>query len=231
MFDNFFERVYTQFIAGNGIDMMITGLGSTLLLALSALVLGIVLGTVFAVMKVVPANTLPGKILNGIATVYVTVIRGIPLVVLLLLGYFGIFGPRGWDAMPVGIMIFGINSSAYVAEIMRSGIQAVDKGQMEAGRSLGLPYRAAMVKIVLPQAVKNILPALGNEFIVLIKETSVAGFISIFDLTRAGRAIVSNNYDAFVPYLVLAMVYLVLVLIATGLVHLLERWLARSDNR
>lgn len=158
MFDNFFERVYTQFIAGDGIDMMITGLGSTLLLALSALVLGIVLGTVFAVMKVVPANTLPGKILNGIATVYVTVIRGIPLVVLLLLGYFGIFGPRGWDAMPVGIMIFGINSSAYVAEIMRSGIQAVDKGQMEAGRSLGRPTARPWSKLCFRRRSKIFCP-------------------------------------------------------------------------
>lgn len=231
MFDQFFERVYDQFIAGDGLEMLKTGLGGTLLLALSALVLGIVLGTVFAVMKVIPGRTVVGKICNTIATVYITVIRGIPLVVLLLLGYFGIFGPRGWNEMPVGILIFGINSSAYVAEIMRSGIQAVDKGQMEAGRSLGLPYRASMVKIVLPQAIKNILPALGNEFIVLIKETSVAGFISIFELTRAGRAIVSKHYDAFVPYLVLALIYLVLVLIATGLVHLLERWLAKSDNR
>lgn len=231
MFDHFFQRVSDQFIAGGGFKMLLNGLGGTLLLALAGLVIGVLLGTVFAVMRVIPPNTLMGKLCNAVGAVYVTVIRGIPLVVLLLLGYYGIFGPMGWNPMPVGIMLFGINSSAYVAEIMRSGIQAVDRGQLEAGRSLGLPYRAAMVKIILPQAVKNILPALGNEFVVLIKETSVAGFITIFELTRAGRAIVSNNFDAFVPYLVLAAVYLVLVLLATALVNSLERWLRKSDNR
>jgi His/Glu/Gln/Arg/opine family amino acid ABC transporter permease subunit len=211
--------------------MLADGLGVTLLLAVSALILGIALGTVFAVMRVIPSDTVAGRIFNAIAGLYVTVIRGIPLVVLLLLIYFGIFGPMGWDALPVGILVFGMNSGAYVAEIMRSGIQAVDRGQMEAGRSLGLPYRAAMIKIILPQAVKNILPALGNEFIVLIKETSVAGFITVSELTREGRSIVSSSYDAFVPYLVLAAVYLVLVLLATALVNSLERWLRRSDNR
>ena len=129
----------------------------------------------------------------------------------------------------MAILVFGLNSGAYVAEIIRSGIQAVDKGQMEAGRSLGLSYGVTMKKIILPQAVKNILPALGNEFIALIKETSVAGFITVFDLTRAARSIVSKTYDPLVPYLVLALMYLVLVLIATVLVHQLERVLHKSD--
>lgn len=231
MFDNFFQRIYDQFIAGNGFDQLLSGLKNTLLIALLGLIIGVFLGIVFAIMRVIPRTNFFGKLCNFISIIYITIIRGIPLVVLLLLGYYGIFGPMGANALAVGIIIFGINSSAYVAEIVRSGIQAVDKGQMEAGRSLGLSYRASMLKIVLPQAIKNILPALGNEFIVLIKETSVAGFITVFDLTRAGRAIVSQTYDAFVPYIVLAMVYLVLVLIATYLVGLLERRLGKSDNR
>lgn len=231
MLDNFFERLYIEFIKGDGAAMLLNGLGGTLSLALAALVIGVFLGTVFAVMKVLPGATIFGKACNAAAGVYITVVRGIPLVVLLLLGYYGIFGPMGWGALPVGILIFGINSSAYVAEIIRSGIQAVDIGQTEAGRSLGLPYSATMTKIILPQAVKNILPALGNEFIVLIKETSVAGFITIYELTRAGRAIVSSYYDVFVPYLVLAAVYLLLVMIATFIVNSLERWMRRSDYR
>ncbi|MDL2287113.1 amino acid ABC transporter permease [Eubacteriales bacterium OttesenSCG-928-G02] len=231
MFNNFFQRLYDQFIAGDGFSRLLEGLKNTMLIALFGLIIGVVLGVLLAIMRVIPGNTVFGKICNTVSKIYITVIRGIPLVVLLLLGYYGIFGPMGASALVVGIAIFGINSGAYVAEIVRSGIQAVDKGQMEAGRSLGLSYSTTMLKIILPQAVKNILPALGNEFIVLIKETSVAGFITVFDLTRAGREIVSKTYDAFVPYIVLAAVYLVLVLAATYLVGLLERRLSKSDNR
>lgn len=231
MFDNFFERLYRQYITNDGLALTLNGLLVTLQLALVGLIIGIALGVIFGIMKVMPRNTIFGKVCYTIASGYVTVIRGIPLAVQLLLGYFGILGPLGIDPLPVGMLIMGINSSAYVAEIIRSGIQAVDIGQTEAGRSLGLSYGATMRKIILPQAVKNILPALGNEFVVLIKETSIVGFITITDLTRATGAIVSRSYDVFVPYIVLAVAYLVLVMLATGLVNLLERRMRRSDSR
>lgn len=228
MFENFFERFYTIFISNKGYKLMLDGLKGTLLIAVVALVIGVVVGTIVAVVKVVPKNRFVGFILDPIVNVYITVIRGTPVTVQLLLAYFVLL--KGINSTLVAIIVFGINSSAYVAEIVRSGIMSVDKGQMEAGRSLGLNYRSTMWKIILPQAIKNILPALGNELIVLIKETSVAGLIAIFEVTRAARAIVSSTYDAFVPYLALAAVYLAVVLIATFFVDLLERRLRRSDN-
>ena len=231
MFDNFFERVYRIFIEQSGYKLMLDGLGVTILIALAALLIGIVVGTLLSVIKVTPKSNWIVRILHALADIYITVIRGTPVMVQLLLMYFAILSPLGWDPVIIAILVFGLNSSAYVAEIIRGGILAVDKGQMEAGRSLGLAYRTTMVKIVLPQAIKNILPALGNEFIVLIKETSVAGFITVFDLTRAARALVADTYDVFVPYLVLAAVYLVLVMIATFLVNTLERRLRKSDIR
>lgn len=231
MFDNFFERLYTVFVTKGGISLMLDGLRNTILIALSALLIGIVVGTLLSVVKVTPKSNLLLRVLHGIVDVYITIIRGTPVMVQLLLIYYAVLSPMGWDALIVAILVFGINSSAYVAEIIRGGILAVDKGQMEAGRSLGLSYGTTMLRIVLPQAVKNILPALGNEFIVLIKETSVAGFITVFDLTRAARSLVGSTYDVFVPYLMLAAVYLVLVMIATFFVNLLERRLRRSDNR
>ncbi len=215
--------------------MMLEGLKYTLLMAFFALVIGIVLGTLLAVVKVTPHKSIFGKFLDKIATLYITVIRGTPVMVQLLLCYFGIFAGslRGvpQKALLIAIIVFGINSSAYVAEIIRSGILAVDSGQMEAGRSLGLSYSTTMLKIVLPQAIKNILPALGNEFIVLIKETSVAGFITVFDLTRAARALVADYYNAFVPYCVLALVYLLLVIFAEFILRRFERRLRRGDKR
>ncbi len=229
MFDNFGERFMNAFVNDKGYQLMIQGLGNTLLIALCALVIGIAVGILLSVMKVIPVRGVFSRILHVIADVYITVIRGTPVVVQLLLMYFGVLSPLGVSAIVIAIIVFGVNSSAYVAEIIRGGINAVDRGQMEAGRSLGLSYGTTMQQIILPQAVKNILPALGNEFIVLLKETSVAGFITVFDLTRAARAIVANTYDAFVPYLVLAAAYLVLVMIATFLVNSLERWMRRSD--
>ncbi len=234
MFENFFGKAYDIFIKQKTYTMMLDGLKNTIIIALFALVIGIVLGIVLAVIKVIPKTNIVAKFFNALATVYIAAIRGTPVMVQLLLSYYGIFATsfRGnpYKALIIAIIVFGINSSAYVAEIMRSGILAVDKGQMEAGRSLGLNYKQSMMKIILPQAVKNILPALGNEFIVLIKETSVAGFITVFDLTRAARAIVADTYNAFVPYLVLAGVYLVLVLLATFLIGKLERRLRKSDH-
>ena len=229
MFDNFFGRLYDEFVRQGGYKLMLEGLGNTIVIALVALVIGVALGILAAVVKVMPKKGILSRILNLLVDIYITVIRGTPVLVQLLLVYFAFLSPIGMDALPVAMIVFGINSGAYVAEIIRSGILAVDKGQMEAGRSLGLSYSVTMTKIVLPQAIKNILPALGNEFIVLIKETSVASVITVFDLTRAARAIVANTYDYLVPYLTLAAAYLVLVMIASYLVGLLERRLRRSD--
>lgn len=234
MFDNFFERVYNIFIVGEAYKIMIDGLKNTLIIAIFAVIIGILLGAIVAVFKVIPHNNPIGFILNAIASTYITIIRGTPIAVQLLLAYFGIFAShfRGFEhkALIIAIIMFGINSSAYVAEIIRSGILSIDKGQMEAGRSLGLTYTTTMMRIIMPQAIKNILPALGNEFIVMIKETSVAGFITVFDLTRATRSITADYYDTFVPYIILACVYLVLVMIATFFINLLEKRLRKSDH-
>lgn len=234
MFNGFFEKFYDIFVVGKAYNLLLDGLKYTIIIAIVSVIIGIILGTLVAVCKVIPHNNFFTKLLNSIANIYITIIRGTPVMVQLLLAYYGIFAPyfKGSDykALFIAILVFGINSSAYVAEIIRSGILSIDKGQMEAGRSLGFNYSTTMLKIILPQAIKNILPALGNEFIVMIKETSVAGFITVFDLTRAARAIVADYYEAFVPYLVLAAIYLVLVLLATYLLNLLEKRLRKSDH-
>ena len=234
MFDRFFQRLYSIFIEQEAYKLLLDGLYNTLIIALIAVIIGIILGAIVAVFKVIPQKNIFVKIINVICNIYITVIRGTPVMVQLLLAYFGIFNAsfkgNPYKAIIIATLVFGINSSAYVAEIIRGGILSIDKGQMEAGRSLGLTYSSTMLKIILPQAIKNILPALGNEFIVMIKETSVAGFITVFDLTRAARAIVADYYDTFVPYLVLAGVYLILVLFATFLLNLLEKRLRKSDH-
>lgn len=234
MFDNLSERFMDQFILGDGLDLMLKGLVITIEMSAIALVIGIAIGTLMALLKIAKGKTVAGKFFcslgNIVAKIYITIFRGTPVVVQLLLAYFGIFGPLGVNPLYVGFCVLGCNSGAYVAEIIRGGIQSIDKGQYEAGRSLGLSYRATMFRIIIPQAVKNILPALGNELIALIKETSVVGFISVFDMTRAARSIISTHYDALVPYLVLAASYLTIVLIATFLVGRLERGLSKSDR-
>lgn len=215
-----------------GFLVALQGVPVTVGVTLIAMVTGVVLGLVLALMKMSRI-----KVLTALASLYIEIIRGTPLIVQALIMAYGLpqlLQSSGisfrWPYLIIpAVIVCGLNSAAYVAEVIRSGIQAVDKGQMEAGRSLGLSYGVTMKKIILPQAVKNILPALGNEFIALIKETSVAGFITVFDLTRAARSIVSKTYDPLVPYLVLALMYLVLVLIATVLVHQLERVLHKSD--
>ena len=229
MFDNFGQRVFQIFITDGGYKLMLKGLGNTMIITMAALVICVVLGILLSIMKVMPVRGPISRVLHVIADIYITVIRGTPVMVQLLLMYYGVLSPMGVPAIVIAIIVFGVNSSAYVAEIIRGGILAVDRGQMEAGRSLGLSYGTTMQQIILPQAIKNIIPALGNEFIVLIKETSVAGFITVFDMTRAAQALVTQTYDAFVPFLVLAAVYLVLVMVATFFVNRLERWLRRSD--
>ena len=191
--------------------------------------IGVIIGTIVAIMKVAASQNKKLKPLDVICNIYLTVIRGTPVVVQLLIFYFLIL--KSSDGLVVGIVTFGINSGAYVAELMRSGIAAVDPGQMEAGRSLGLSRLQAAWHIVLPQAMKNILPAIGNEMVALLKETAVAGYVAVQDLTRAGNLIRNNTYDAFNPLLLVAVVYLLLVIGMTQLLGLLERRLRRSDQR
>lgn len=214
-------------------ELLKTGLVNTVRVAVMGLIIGILIGTVIAVIKVSPKNIVTA-ILGKVCDVYVAIFRGTPMVVQLLLAYYVILPSlkiKGIEAINVGIVIFGMNSGAYVAEIMRGGINSVDPGQMEAGRALGFGYGITMVKIVIPQAIKNILPTLGNEFITLIKETSVLSFITVYDLYTALNVIGAKNYEKMVPYLVMAVIYIVMVLIITLLVKLLETYFAKSGKR
>lgn len=221
-----------QFIDKGGYIKVLDGLVATMEIAVFGLLIGIVIGTLLAIAKVVPKYKILPRVLSTLADIYIGFFRGTPMVVQLLVGYYVLFPLMNISMNPilVAILIFGLNSGAYVSEIMRSGINSVDKGQLEAGRAVGLSYGASMMKIVIPQAVKNILPTLGNEFIVLVKETSVTSFIAVTDLTKAFRDIGDANYEWIIPYLVLAAVYLVIVLVITRLIKLLERRLAKSDR-
>jgi len=188
------------------------------------------LGFLIAIVRAAHDKTGKMKILNFFAKIYLTVIRGTPVMVQLLIIYYVIFASVRIDKMFVGILAFGLNSAAYVAEIVRSGIMSIDNGQFEAGASLGLNYRKTMIYIIMPQAFKNVLPALGNECIVLLKETSVAGYIALEDLTKGGDIIRSVTYEAFLPLIAVALIYLVIVMFMTYLVSRLERRLAKSDR-
>jgi polar amino acid transport system permease protein len=217
----------------NGYVKVLEGLENTLLIACTGLLIGIVIGTLIATAKVLPKyKTLP-KVLNAICSFYVALFRGTPIVVQLLVFYYVLFPLMGWNisGVEVSILVFGLNSGAYISEVMRGGIQSVDPGQMEAGRAVGLSFGTTMMKIVIPQAVKNILPTMGNEFIALIKETSVVSFVGAADLYMAFNYIGSNSYEFMVPYLVMAIIYIALVLIISLLIKLMERSLQKSDRR
>ncbi len=219
-----FQSIYDTMIYGNRWLLIISGLKITLLIAFFAILIGTVLGCIFALMKVSH-----NKILKGIAEVYTTVLRGIPLATQLMIFYFVVFAPLGWDRLVVAIISYGINSGAYCTEIFRSGIQGVDRGQTEAGRSLGLSSWQTLFKIVLPQALKAVLPTYTSEFIVLIKETSVASFIAVTDLTKSGDMIRNATYNAWIPLLTCAIIYLILTLGLTKLFAKLEKRLAKSN--
>lgn len=221
------------FIDNDGYKKVLTGLQNTLIIAIVGLLIGIVIGTIIAAIEVMPKYKRLPRVLDKICRVYVAFFRGTPLVVQLLVGYFVLRPLLGLQlsALASGAIIFGMNSGAYVSEIMRGGINSVDGGQMEAGRAVGLGYWTTMIKIVIPQAVKNILPTLGNEFIALIKDTSVVSFIGAEDLYVAFKYIGTNNYEFMVPYLVMALIYIVLVLLITLGIHLMERRLKKSDRR
>ena len=227
------EVFYKQFVTYKGYRTVLSGLLTTVEIAILGLIIGIIVGTLIAVTKVLPQQKVFNKVLSRISDVYVGFFRGTPMVVQVLLGYFVLMPALGIhaDNVAVAIVIFGLNSGAYVSEIMRSGIQSVDPGQMEAGRALGLSYGKSMISIVIPQAIKNILPTLGNEFIVLIKETSVVSFIAVVDITKAFRSIADANYEYIIPYLMLALIYLVLVILITVLIKILERRLSKSDRK
>ena len=227
------DRVVDILFTGNRYMMLLNGLRLTVIISLCSVIIGIALGTIVAVVKVSHQNrprNIVLSVLNVIVTVYVQVIRGTPTVVQLLIMNFVVFASSR-NPVAVAILCFGINSGAYVSEIMRAGINAVDYGQTEAGRSLGLSYFETMKSIILPQAIKNILPALGNEFIVLLKETSIAGYISIQDLTKAGDLIRFATFEAFIPLITVAVIYLIMVLGLSKLLSMLERRLSKSDNR
>lgn len=221
---------YKNFIEEDRWKYIVEGLGVTLQVTFFAVLIGIAIGFLIAVVRSTYDKTGKLKILNGICKVYLTVVRGTPVVVQLLIIYFVIFGSSNISKVLVAVMAFGFNSGAYVAEIFRSGIMSIDSGQFEAGRSLGFNYVQTMVYIVVPQAFKNVLPALGNEFIVLLKETSVSGYIALQDLTKGGDIIRSRTYDAFMPLIAVALIYLVMVMIFTKFVNILERRLRSSDH-
>ncbi|MGO5052501.1 amino acid ABC transporter permease [Lachnospiraceae bacterium LCP25S3_G4] len=227
---SFKERFIMNFIAQDRWKYILEGLKVTLIVTFFALIIGVVLGFGVAIVRATYDKTKKMKFLNAICTLYITVIRGTPVVVQLLIIYFVIFGSMDISKILVAVIAFGLNSGAYVSEIFRSGIMSIDQGQFEAGRSLGFNYRQTMVHIVMPQAFKNVLPALGNEFIVLLKETSVSGYIALQDLTKGGDIIRSRTYDAFMPLIAVAAIYLIMVLIFTKLVNMLERRLRNSDH-
>ena len=226
---DFSDSFYINFIKDDRWKYLSDGFLVTLEIAFSAVLLGILLGFTVAVIRSTHDKTGKLRFLNLLCKIYLTVIRGTPVVVQLLIIYFVIFGSVNVSKVLVAIVAFGVNSGAYVAEIIRSGIMSIDKGQFEAGRSLGLSYLQTMVYIILPPAFKNVLPALGNEFIVLLKETSVSGYIALQDLTKAGDIIRSQTYTAFMPLIAVAVIYLAVVMLFSFLLGKLERRLKNNE--
>ena len=232
MWEYFYSRFYLNFIEDDGWKYITVGLKNTLIITFFACLMGIVLGFLVGMVRSTYEKTHKLKILNAICKVYLTVIRGTPMVTQLLIMVNIVFAAAKVEhSIYVAMLSFGINSGAYVAEIIRAGINAVDRGQMEAGRSLGLPGGKTMRLIILPQAVKNILPALGNEFIVLVKETAVVGYVAVQDLTKAANWIQTKTFQPVVPLLLSALIYLVLVMLMTWGLKKLERRLGKSDYR
>lgn len=239
-FNGLYESFVKTFITDDRWVQLLNGLLVTVEITLFAAVIGVAIGFLIAIIRSTYDMNLSGKkcrsfgdyilkIVNFICNIYITVIRGTPVVIQLMIMYFIVFASSR-DGIIAAIISFGINSGAYVAEIVRSGIMSIDKGQFEASRSLGFDYKSTMIHVIIPQAFKNILPALGNEFIVLVKETSVAGYVAIQDLTYVGNLIRSRTYEAFFPLIAVALIYLVIVLILTFLLKKLERRLRSSDH-
>jgi His/Glu/Gln/Arg/opine family amino acid ABC transporter permease subunit len=230
MWEKLRDDFYQNFIVDDRWKYIADGLQNTLKITFFAVLIGILLGFLVAIIRSTHENTGKLKILNAICSVYLTIIRGTPVVVQLMIMYFVIFQTVNPGLVPTAVIAFGINSGAYVAEIFRSGISSIERGQFEAGRSLGFNYAQTMWHIIMPQAFKNVVPTLANEFIVLLKETSVAGYIGLQDLTKGGDIIKSRTYSAFMPLIAVAIIYLVMVMIFSYLVKLLERRLHRSEH-
>ena len=232
-FDKKVNKFLQVFIEYQGYEKVLEGLKNTIIIAVIGLIIGILIGTIIATVRVIPKYKLLPRILNGFCSFYVALFRGTPIVVQLLVFYYVLLPllDMHMTGVQVSIFVFGLNSGAYISETMRSGIMSVDHGQIEAGRAVGLSFGTTMMKIVIPQAVKNILPTLGNEFISLIKETSVVSFVGASDLYVAFNYIGSNSYEFMVPYLVMAIIYIVLVLIISLGIKLMERSLRKSDRR
>ena len=226
------DKFVEKFVTLGAYKRVLNGLLATVEIAVFGLIIGIIVGTLIAIVKVVPKHGYLSKTLDKICVGYVGFFRGTPMVVQLLIGHFLLLPALGVNVNTVieAIIIFGLNSGAYVSEIMRAGINSVDKGQMEAGRALGLGFKTTMMKIIIPQSVKNILPTLGNEFITLIKETSVVSFIAVTDITRAFRQIGDASYAYIVPYLMLAFSYLVIVMLIAWGVKAIERRFNRNER-
>ena len=222
------ERFYNSVIYDGRYKYILEGLRNTLLIALGAVAIGVILGTIAAISRNVYENTGHLKILSTISKAYVNIIRGTPSTLQLMIIYYVIFKQTNINIVIVGILAFGINSGAYVAEIIRSGIGSINKGQWEAGYSLGLGYREVISRIILPQAVKNILPALGNEFITLVKETSIGAYIGIVELTKASDIIASRTYDYFFPLILIAIIYLIITLLLSKMISAMEKRLQNA---
>lgn len=222
-YKNLFENIYQTVIYDNRYKFILEGLFHTILIAFFAVIIGVLIGIIISLIRNKYEQTGKLKILNTLAKAYVNIIRGTPVVLQLMIIYYVVFKSVDVSTTLVGILAFGINSGAYVSEIIRSGINSIPKGQSEAGYALGLKYGQVMRYIILPQAIKNILPALGNEFITLLKETSVGAYIGVVELTKASDIIASRTYDYFFPLLIIALIYLIMTLGLSKLVNLLER--------
>lgn len=229
MLDSFISKFQQNFIEGDRYIYLLKGLGNTLIIAFFAVIIGVVLGFLVAIVRATHDKHGGLRILNALCKIYLTVWRGTPTVVQVMIMYYVILVAVN-NKIVVAVIAFGLNSAAYVAEIVRSGIMSVDEGQFEAGRSLGLTYGQTMQLIIVPQAFKNVLPALANEFITLLKETSVSGYIGMMDLTKGADIIRSQTYEAFMPLIGVAIIYLVLVMILTAGVNKLEGRLRNNER-
>ena len=226
------DQFVDVFIAQGVYEKVLEGLKNTLIIAIAGLIIGIIVGILIATVRVVPKYKRLPRVLNGICSFYVGLFRGTPMVVQLLVCYYVLLPILGikMSGVEVSVLVFGLNSGAYISEIMRGGIMSVDGGQMEAGRAMGLSFATTMRMIVIPQAIKNIIPTLGNEFIALIKETSVVSFVGASDLYVAFNYIGSNSYEFMVPYLVMAVIYIAIVMLISLGIKLIERRLRKSDR-
>ena len=226
------DQFVDVFIAQGAYEKVLEGLKNTLIIAIAGLIIGIIVGILIATVRVVPKYKRLPRVLNGICSFYVGLFRGTPMVVQLLVCYYVLLPILGikMSGVEVSVLGFGLNSGAYISEIMRGGIMSVDGGQMEAGRAMGLSFATTMRMIVIPQAIKNIIPTLGNEFIALIKETSVVSFVGASDLYVAFNYIGSNSYEFMVPYLVMAVIYIAIVMLISLGIKLIERRLRKSDR-